>query len=54
MKYKHASQICILADFFINNYYIIKKNSKNKLVLIDKFLNSNIYYYKKLLELCRT
>ena len=46
MKNKQTSQICIPADFFINNYCIVKGTLKINFELNNKFLNNNECFRK--------
>ena len=47
IKHKQASQICITADFFIDNYYIDTRTLKINLKLNNKFLDINENLGKK-------
>ena len=40
MKYKHASQICIADNSFINSYFIVTRFLKINVSLNNKILNN--------------
>ena len=46
MKQKHALQICIPANFFINNYCIVTRTLKINLELNNKFPDKNEKFRK--------
>ena len=46
IKYKHASQICIPAEFFINNCCIVTRTLKINLEVNIKFFINNDNFIK--------